>query len=204
MGRDIRFLHPDLQVKAEELIEECKAKGIFIIVTQALRTKEEQDGLYAQGRTKPGKIVTKVKYPHSMHCWGLAFDIAVIRGGQAVWDTAAYATPGQIGESIGLEWGGRWKEFPDAPHFQMPGANVNQLTKTYGTPEAFLKTWRKEAENVPGFEKNTKVKLFTGKTLEGGILEGKTYVELRALAEELDLVVKFDAKSKQIEVEKGA
>lgn len=119
-------------------------------ISQTLRTKAEQDEIYAQGRIKPGKIVSNVKYPNSMHCWGVAFDVFVQRGGKAIWDTAAYKPVGEIGESLGLEWGGRWQNFPDAPHFELPGYNTAALIKVYGTPENFIKTWPKpkEVDNV--------------------------------------------------------
>lgn len=35
-----------------------------------------------------------------------------------------------IGESIGLEWGGRWKQFIDLPHLEfMFGLTINDLIK---------------------------------------------------------------------------
>lgn len=55
-----------------------------------------------------------------------AFDIAIARGGKPVWDVKVdvnadhipdYAQAGQIGESVGLRWGGRFRS-PDMPHFE--------------------------------------------------------------------------------------
>ncbi|WP_445670015.1 M15 family metallopeptidase [Paenibacillus sp. FSL R10-2771] len=43
------------------LIERCYARRVNIVITQGLRTISEQDALYAQGRTKPGQIVTNAK-----------------------------------------------------------------------------------------------------------------------------------------------
>ena len=184
------MLHPGLRTKCQELIRKCKTKGIEIIISQTLRTKQEQDDIYAQGRTKPGKIVSNVRYPKSMHCWGVAFDIAVIRGGKAIWDVAAYKPAGELGEGLGLSWGGRWKNFPDAPpHFELPNYNTSALIRTYGTPENFIKTWpkgEKEDDNVPGFEGPAKV-IFEGKELSAGILKDKTYVEIGELSKLLGL-----------------
>ena len=119
MSREISLLHPDLRTKCQELIKKCKTRGIDIIISQTLRTKAEQDAIYAQGRTKPGKIVSNVKYPNSMHCWGVAFDVAVIREGKAIWDVAKCINPAETGRrTLGLTWGGRWQNFPDAPHFE--------------------------------------------------------------------------------------
>lgn len=102
--------------------------GVEIIMTQGLRTVAEQDALYAQGRTKPGKIVTNAKGGQSFHNYGLAFDIALIHDGQVIWDTKISVEPehpdiptytelGQYGQAIGAEWGGSW-HFQDIPHFQ--------------------------------------------------------------------------------------
>jgi len=195
--RDINLLHPELKTKAEKLIELAKGKGINIIITQTWRTKAEQDALYAQGRTAPGSIVTNVKYPNSLHCWGVAFDVAVIINGKPSWIAAHFDQLGPLGESLGLEWGGRWANFPDRPHFQLPGIWVADLVKKYGTPENYKQSWTKEAVDVAGFEGPAKV-VFQGKELSAGILAGKTFVELRALAELLGLKVYWDNATKTV------
>lgn len=74
MSRDITLLHPKVQAIIPKFLQECKKQGLIVKVTDTLRTKEEQDSLYAQGRTKLGKIVTWVSYPYSNHNWGMAFD----------------------------------------------------------------------------------------------------------------------------------
>lgn len=197
--RDINLLHPELKIKAEKLIELAKAKGIEIIISQTWRTKEEQDALYAQGRTAPGSIVTNVKYPNSLHCWGVAFDVAVIINGQASWIAAHFDQVGPLGESLGLDWGGRWQNFPDRPHFQLPGVKVADLVKKHGTPENYRESWTepKEVDDVAGFEGPAKV-VYKGKELNAGILEGRTFVELRALAELLGLKVYWDNATKTV------
>jgi len=197
--RDINLLHPDLKPKAEKLIELARGKGINIIISQTWHTKEEQDALYAQGRTAPGSIVTNAKYPNSLHCWGLAFDVAVIINGKPSWIAAHFDQLGPLGESLGLEWGGRWANFPDRPHFQLPGVKVADLIKKYGTPERYRESWSKheEVDYVAGFEGPAKV-VYKGKELNAGILEGRTYVELRALAELLGLKVYWDNATKTV------
>ena len=56
--RDITLCHPRLQKLATELIQKCSAQGFQIKIGETLRTRSEQDTLYAQGRTTPGSIVT--------------------------------------------------------------------------------------------------------------------------------------------------
>ena len=74
--RDINLCHPRLQELAKKLVRECTAQGLEIQIGETLRTVAEQDALYAQGRTKPGKIVTNApgKNYSSFHQWGTAFD----------------------------------------------------------------------------------------------------------------------------------
>ena len=52
----LELLKPKVRELAEKLISECKNLGRQITITQTLRTIEEQDALYAQGRTRPGNI----------------------------------------------------------------------------------------------------------------------------------------------------
>lgn len=156
--RDIKLCHPALQEKAERLLEDCRKKGILIKIGETLRTAEEQDELYAQGRTKPGSIVTNARGASysSMHQWGVAFDfylsMDVDGDGKASDDafndsTGLFKKVGEIGKELGLEWGGDWKSITDKPHFQLPdwGSTPALLKKEYGTPDAFMKTWKRPA-----------------------------------------------------------
>lgn len=114
-----------------KFIANCKAKGIDVMITQGLRTIEYQNGLYAQGRTKPGRIVTNCRGGYSPHNYGVAFDFCILENGKPDWNTRnkKWYLAGEIGEKIGLEWGGRWTKFIDLPHFQLKGLKYNNLFK---------------------------------------------------------------------------
>ena len=147
--RDISQLHPDLQVKVAQLQRLCEAKGLKIGIGECVRTVAEQDALYAQGRTKPGKVVTNAKGStySSMHQWGVAFDFYRNDGKGAYEDSDGFFSKvGQIGQSLGLEWGGSWKSIIDKPHFQLSGwgSTTAVLKKSYGTPDKFRASWPKE------------------------------------------------------------
>lgn len=159
--RDINQLHPELINKVYELVEACSSQGIGIGISECLRTQAEQDALYAKGRTAPGAKVTNCKGStySSMHQWGVAFDFYLkmdIDGDGAISDdayndsTGVFSKVGEIGKSIGLEWGGGWKSIKDKPHFQLPtwGSTATKLKSSYGNPEVFMKTWSKKAEEV--------------------------------------------------------
>jgi len=128
-ARNIATLHPELQPLATKLIELALAQEINAKVISGLRSYSEQNDLYAQGRTKPGKIVTNAKGGQSWHNFGTAFDIGIFSADGKTYhgESKHYKTCGEIGESLGLEWGGRWK-FVDEPHFQLKlGLSITQL-----------------------------------------------------------------------------
>lgn len=125
----IAKLEPQIQLLARRLLEDARAAGIELVVTQGLRTMEEQAALYAQGRTAPGNIVTKAKPGTSWHNFGLAFDVAIVVNGQPTWpnDEALWSRVGDLGKRLGLEWGGDFASFKDLPHFQFhPGLTLEQ------------------------------------------------------------------------------
>ena len=144
--RDISLLHPRLREKAELMLKMCTERSLPIGVAQTLRTVEEQDKLYAQGRTEEGNIVTNARGSdyNSMHQWGVAFDVYRDDGKGAYFNAdGIFSKVGAVGRSLGLEWGGDWTDFRDLPHFQLPdwGSTPVQLKKQYGTPGNFMKTW---------------------------------------------------------------
>jgi hypothetical protein len=146
-------LHPWLDQKLTVLLRKCAKKEIYLIITEGFRSKEYQDSLYAQGRTKPGKIVTNAKGStySSQHMWGVAFDIA-INDSKLLYDAATIRKVAVIAKGIGLGWGGDWKSIVDTPHFYLPkwGSTTSQLKALYGTPEKFKRTWKKTVKREKG------------------------------------------------------
>jgi peptidoglycan L-alanyl-D-glutamate endopeptidase CwlK len=115
----IATLLPEVQPYARELVTKAGADGITIKVISGLRTYDEQNDLYAQGRTKPGKIVTNARGGYSNHNFGIAFDVGVFEGSQYLDESPKYKAVGVLGMDLGLEWGGNWKTIQDEPHFQL-------------------------------------------------------------------------------------
>jgi len=105
-------------------------KGLDVRIISGNRTWEEQDALYAQGRTAPGPKVTNAKGGQSNHNFGIAVDLGLFTlDGSYLEDTPFY---GQIGEIVArfpeLEWGGSWKSIVDEPHVQYrTGLTVAEL-----------------------------------------------------------------------------
>lgn len=124
-SRKIADCIPEIQEKFAAFAVKMAETGIPFMLTSTTRTQEDQDALYAQGRSAPGKIVTWTR--QSKHIKGRAFDIAILKDGKPVWDLKVnvnkndlpdYDEAGRIGEAVGLRWGGRFPR-PDRPHFEV-------------------------------------------------------------------------------------
>lgn len=156
----IQLLHPDLREEAVKMYaEQCAALTspyVRLRYAYTLRTNAEQDALFAQGRTKPGKIVTWARGGDSYHNYGLAYDIVLLidrdKNGtfeEASWDTlkdfdgdrvADWMEVVAIAKKYKYEWGGDWPgKKSDKPHFQ----------KTFGFSIAALKKLPKLAPGSP-------------------------------------------------------
>lgn len=145
----IAKIHPKLRSECSDILLEIQSKGIDIRITQGLRTIAEQDALYAQGRTTPGSIVTKAKGGSSMHNYGLAVDFCLLRkdgtisfnmtedmdkDGKKDWMEVV-----EVFKAHGWFWGGDFKSFKDAPHFE----------KGFGFTLAQIKELKKDGEGYP-------------------------------------------------------
>lgn len=134
MSRDPAHLHPALREVWEALRAAALAElGETIILTHTYRSNAEQAALYAQGRTKPGSIVTNAKPGQSAHNTAPpegshAFDFAIVRNGRADWsDVPAYIRVAEIARRLGAESGAFWTTFKDYPHVQMPGWHIGRV-----------------------------------------------------------------------------
>lgn len=125
----IATLLPEVRPYARALVQKATAAGIRIKVISALRTYEEQDKLYAQGRTAPGTVVTNAKAGQSNHNFGIAFDVGVFEGNKYLGDSPKYKAVGALGIELGLEWGGNWKSIVDQPHFQLRPSWAAELSE---------------------------------------------------------------------------
>lgn len=121
-----RIQNEAVRIGALKLVERCYNRGVEIRITQGLRTIEEQNSLYAQGRTIfPGPIVTNARGGQSYHNFSLAIDFVLIRGGYDMkydGDCDGLADWLEVvteAKALGFAWGGDWKSFKDNPHFEM-------------------------------------------------------------------------------------
>jgi hypothetical protein len=104
-------------------------------IVQGARTQAEQNSIYAQGRTKPGKIVTWTK--KSRHIGGNAVDFAALVGGKISWDTKYYPAIVDAFKQaarelkVGIEAGFDWKT-RDWGHIQLSAKNPKPTAPTAG------------------------------------------------------------------------
>lgn len=124
-SRELKDLLPKVETAARKALVECAAAGIDVLVTCTWRSGEEQNRLYAQGRTTPGKKVTNARAGQSFHQWRVALDIVILIGGKPEWSGTHthWRKAAEIFIKHGFEWAGNWKRFRELPHFQMTGGH---------------------------------------------------------------------------------
>jgi peptidoglycan L-alanyl-D-glutamate endopeptidase CwlK len=115
----INTLLPQVRPYALALIHKAKDNGIQLKIISGLRTYEEQNTLFAKGRTSDGSIVTRAKGGYSNHNFGIAFDVGIFENGTYLGSSPKYKAVGVLAKDLGLDWGGNWKSFKDESHFQL-------------------------------------------------------------------------------------
>lgn len=121
--RTLATFRPEARAWFEALYQAAQGvvpPGWSVRFISGYRTYAEQAELYAQGRTKPGNIVTNARPGFSNHNFGLAVDVGIFdENGQYKPESPFYERVGTAGKRLGLRWGGDWK-FKDMPHFEVP------------------------------------------------------------------------------------
>jgi hypothetical protein len=144
MSRSLDDLCDRLRPIAKAFTAELTEAEIPFSIIETLRTKATQIAYYAQGREPLEAVNAKRKSAYlymlkesenrivtytlnSKHLTGEALDIVPLTALGTLWWTAPKHTwelIGNIGESYGLVWGGRWGAKDgrlgwDCPHFQL-------------------------------------------------------------------------------------
>ena len=118
-------VHPELARRVRLLADKCSLNGTILHVTCGLRTYSQQDALFRQGRTMPGKVVTQARGGYSAHCFGYAVDI--VPADESFpdfvpdWDAMdpRWKMVLQMAKNCGLAEGAEWRTFPDRPHLYL-------------------------------------------------------------------------------------
>jgi LysM repeat protein len=132
-------LHPVFRQRLAMLADRLAARGMKALITDGLRTIDEQDELFKKGRRNvPGEsIVTNARGGESNHNYGLAVDMYPVLPDATGRDNVFTSIPSQssvefarafsgiqnaIGdeaEQLGLFWGARFSGIADTPHVQL-------------------------------------------------------------------------------------
>src|SRR3990172_3976840 len=117
-SRKLSDLRQDVRQMAEKHIELCTSAGIDLLIYCTYRSNQEQNELYAQGRTAPGKIITNARGGESQHNKidamkqpaAEGYDCVPVKNGKAIWDgkDSAWAIVIKCGEESGLQASARW------------------------------------------------------------------------------------------------
>jgi peptidoglycan L-alanyl-D-glutamate endopeptidase CwlK len=141
----IDTLLPEVRPYARALFFKARDKGIAINIISGTRTFEEQDRLYAKGRSTSGPRVTNARGGYSNHNFGIAFDIGVFSGNRYLPDSPLYKAVGALGMELGLDWGGNWKSIVDQPHFELRPAWAGDMSESRMLAELRSRRERGEA-----------------------------------------------------------
>ncbi|WP_379679189.1 M15 family metallopeptidase [Massilia consociata] len=110
-SRNWGLLHPDFSQRLLLAFKIMKEKhGYDMALLEGYRSPARQEEL-----ARAGSHVTNARAFQSWHQYGLAADCAFLRDGKLVisekdpWAMRGYQLYGEVAESLGLTWGGRWK-----------------------------------------------------------------------------------------------
>jgi hypothetical protein len=104
--KDGTLLEPGFREKVARVVASARDRGIELVPVETFRSRERQQHLFDQGKTKLRKVGT--------HHYGLAVDFAKLIGGRLSWDgdwTFMAELAAQHGAVSGVDWGQ-----PDQPH----------------------------------------------------------------------------------------
>lgn len=135
IGR-LAALYPDFSRRLLNVYYMMHGKhGVVMRCVEGVRSFDEQQHLYEQGRTQPGNIVTNVMAGDSLHEYGLAADSCFMgndpylkydTSGKYLWDEF-----GTFCKMEDLMWGGDFT-FQDLDHCQiLYGTNLSEIKKIY-------------------------------------------------------------------------
>lgn len=143
---NIASLVPKAQRAARQFLVACKPFPYTVKILSGGRTYAEQTEIYAQGRTKPGKVVTNAPAGSSNHNFGIAFDVGIFSGskyftGATKIENDAYLALRKLTKPavLDLDWGGDWKSSKDYPHYELhTGMSIKQVRASLESGTAYV------------------------------------------------------------------
>ena len=137
---DLTHLHPVFRNKVQTLLDRLSTEQLPFRLFEGFRSPQRQQYLYAQGRTRPGSIVTKARPWSSRHQYGVAADFVLYENGKWSWDTSGekdrwWTRLHELGREQGLEllsW--------EKPHVQLANLETSALLAGQYPPDG-VESW---------------------------------------------------------------
>lgn len=135
-------IYPELKVLWLRVAEDMRlSHRCEMRVAVGLRSLAEQEALYAQGRTKPGPIVTWAQPGDSLHLYGLAIDSCFLKVGNIRVNPFLEGHPNaeelwreyaRFAEAHGFVAGANWRVNKDRPHIERAyGLKLPEIKELY-------------------------------------------------------------------------
>ena len=147
---DLSKIYPVFLLKICQTLYDCLEQDHIYIATSGFRSYKEQSLLYAQGRTAPGRIVTKAKAGQSAHNYGIAMDFSRdldprTPGLQPSWALKDMQNLIDTSVAHNLNPGALWVSFKDVPHVDLGikrhGVTLSQLDAIYRKNGSLEEVW---------------------------------------------------------------
>lgn len=128
-------VHPRLATAIRQIRAAMEVLGRPMLITDGVRTAEEQRILWLKGRNAAGQVIdpqkvvtnadgTVKRSNHQLHPdgFGHAVDCTFLDPlGHPRWiERDPWALYGAMGKTLGLKWGGDWGGLVDRPHLELP------------------------------------------------------------------------------------
>ncbi len=136
MSRSLNDLSHRFQPTVFEFIARCIEAGVPLLIVDTLRTEEEQKANIARGVswTPNSKHLPQPPDGKALAIDVVPYSTYLLHGiSKLAWESSepAWLKIGEIGESLGMRWGGRWST-PDYGHFEykpvQPDARLPRIT----------------------------------------------------------------------------
>ena len=118
--RDPYKLCPCVRTMYFRMIHELETTHqLPVTLIETLREQDRQEYYIRVGVSRTLHSMHLAQLPNRL---ALAFDLAPTEYlAERGWhpEGALWRAMGDVGESVGLEWGGRWRSFHDMPHYQL-------------------------------------------------------------------------------------
>jgi hypothetical protein len=118
-SRNPSDLHPALRERWEHMLKRWDEEHPGLpkpFLTATYRGPIDQLDAFARG-------TSKAMFGQSLHNYkpAYAFDVAFLaKSGELDWSFHLFEKMAVFGDEVQLEWGGRWPQLVDGPHFQLP------------------------------------------------------------------------------------